>query len=193
MYTLSQLTTYTDLQLLHLIKQNHGLAWHVLLKRYQTITQRFIRSHINDPEVARDISQEILIKIYQHIHAFQRSASFKTWVFHITMNTLKNHYRSLRRQEILIYGSADEDKSPMFELIDANDPEAQVIAARMVEIFIQDMAHHNWQSCLSVLLFELYGHTYEEIARQTSRPLGTVRSRISRTRQLLARHFGCMG
>jgi len=147
---------------------------------------------LDDPGDAADVVQEVFLKIFRNIGSFRQDSSLKTWIYRIAVNEAKNHRRWFsrhRRQEIGLETDArgepderapnqwlpDPGRSP-FEL--ALDRETQeMIEAALLEV--------NPKFRAALVLREIEGLSYEEIAEVLEVSLGTVKSRILRGREAL--------
>lgn len=87
-------TSYSDEDLINLARQGDMEAYNLLLSRYNTKIQQIIHSHIQDRANVSDLAQEVLIKVYRYLHYFKEKSQFSTWLYRITQNTIKNHYRA---------------------------------------------------------------------------------------------------
>lgn len=177
-------TSYSDEHLVELARNGNNLAYNRLLERYNTKVHETICFYINDHSNAKDLTQEVLLKVYRHLHIFKEESLFSTWLFKITHNTIKNYYRSksLRLNSEAYY--ADEYYSSFY-----NSPEHQIINMEFsdqIEYAISKLSE-DLRVCYGMHIFE--GQTYEHIAKELDCPIGTVRSRIYRARKLLTNYF----
>ena len=88
-------TSYSDEDLVYLAQRGSKDAYNLLFARYNNKIQQIIYFHINDQSHVNDITQEVLIKVYRYLHYFKEKSQFSTWLYRITQNTIKNHYRSV--------------------------------------------------------------------------------------------------
>ncbi|MBN9229722.1 MAG: RNA polymerase subunit sigma [Legionella sp. 40-6] len=149
-----------------------------LLARYYHKIKKIVYYQLFDPSVAGDIVQEVLLKTFRYLHHFKQQSLFSTWVYRITHNTIKNHYRScsvLEQEDGPIHEVASSSQSPEFVVINLELGERLEMA---LSLLAEDL-----RVCLIMYLVE--GESYESIARKVDCPVGTVRSRIFRARQLL--------
>ncbi|HSQ28744.1 MAG TPA: sigma-70 family RNA polymerase sigma factor [Gemmatimonadaceae bacterium] len=165
-------------------------AFQELVERYQTRLLNFIYRTIGDREKAEDLVQEVFIRVYRHIHRFDRTKKFSTWVYTIASNLAKNELRNRSRNPLVLFqtikGNWDEDDRPLqFE-----DPSARpddMFRKRhlraLVEETVARLPEHHRQV---FVLRELEGKSYEEIAEITECNLGTVKSRLNRARTAFA-------
>src|SRR3979411_313479 len=92
-------------------------AFQELVERYQTRLLNFIYRTIGDREKAEDLVQEVFIRVYRHLHRFDRSKKFSTWVYTIASNLAKNELRNRSRNPLVLFqtmkGNWDDDDSPL--------------------------------------------------------------------------------
>jgi len=139
----------------------------------------------NGPD-AEEVAQEVFMKIYRNLKDFQFRSAFKTWVYRITVNTAINHYRKSAREvrDRVDYDNIIEslpDNRLAAEEVIKSDNEARLNA-------LLDMLNQEHKTCL--ILREIEGLSYQEIADTLKIPLNTVRSRLKRAREALLEEAG---
>ncbi|MCX5703209.1 MAG: sigma-70 family RNA polymerase sigma factor [Candidatus Omnitrophica bacterium] len=139
----------------------------------------------NSPD-AEEVTQDVFMKIYRNLKGFQFRSAFKTWVYRITVNTAINRYRKSKKEEKgrVDYDNIIEslpDSRLATEGVIQSDNEARLNA-------LLDMLSHEHKTCL--ILREIEGLSYQEIAVALKIPLNTVRSRLKRARQALLEKAG---
>ena len=161
-----------------------------LVERYQTRLLNFIFRTIGDRERAEDLVQEVFIRVYRHLHRFDPSKKFSTWVYTIASNLAKNELRNRSRNPLVFFQTIrknwqDEDRPLQFE--DAGSRPDDLYRKRhlreLVEQSVAQLPEHHRQV---FILRELEGKSYEEIAEITRCNLGTVKSRLNRARNAFA-------
>lgn len=176
-------TSYTDEYLVELARNGNELAWNSLLARYDHKIHQIINFHINDIQNAKDLAQEVLLKVYRYLRYFKDESQFSTWLYKITQNTIKNYYRTRSLQIDSEAQYAEEQYSIYY-----SSPEHQLINMefnKQIENAI-DRLSEDLRLCYGLHVFE--GNRYEDIAKKLDCPIGTVRSRIHRARKLVT-HF----
>jgi RNA polymerase sigma-70 factor (ECF subfamily) len=165
-------------------------AFQEIVERYQTRLLNFIYRTIGDREKAEDLVQEVFIRVYRHIHRFDRSKKFSTWVYTIASNLAKNELRNRSRNPLVLFqtmqgANDDEDRPLQFEDTTArpDDLFRRRHLRELVEETVAKLPEHHRQV---FVLRELEGKSYEEIAEITSCNLGTVKSRLNRARTAFA-------
>src|SRR4029078_2278155 len=165
-------------------------AFAELVDRYQTRLLNFIYRTIGDREKAEDLVQEVFIRVYPHIHRFDRTKKFSTGVYTISSNLAKNELRNRSRNPLVLFQTIrgnweDEDRPLQFE--DTRARPYDLFRKRhlraLVEETVAKLPKHHRQV---FVLRELEGKSYEEIAEITDCNLGTVKSRLNRARNAFA-------
>ncbi len=165
-------------------------AFTELVERYQTRLLNFIYRTIGDRDRAEDLVQEVFIRVYRHLHRFDRSKKFSTWVYTIASNLAKNELRNRSRNPLVLFqtmrgANEDEDRPLQFE--DTTSRPDDLFRRRHLRELVEDtvakLPEHHRQV---FVLRELEGKSYEEIAEITSCNLGTVKSRLNRARTAFA-------
>src|SRR5919106_1376421 len=165
-------------------------AFSELVDRYQTRLLNFIYRTIGDRDRAEDLVQEVFIRVYRHLHRFDRSKKFSTWVYTIASNLAKNELRNRSRNPLVLFQTVkknwdDEDRPLQFE--DATSrPDDMYRKRRLREVVEQSVAQLPEHHRSVFVLRELEGKSYEEIAEITGCNLGTVKSRLNRARTSFA-------
>src|SRR5258705_426758 len=161
-----------------------------LVTRYQTRLLNFVYRTIGDREKAEDLVQEVFIRVYRHLHRFDRSKKFSTWVYTIASNLAKNELRNRSRNPLVLFQTIkgnwdDEDRPLQFEDTTArpDDMYRKRHLRALVEDTVAKLPEHHRQV---FVLRELEGKSYEEIAEITDCNLGTVKSRLNRARNAFA-------
>jgi len=161
-----------------------------LVDRYQTRLLNFIYRTIGDREKAEDLVQEVFIRVYRHLHRFDRSKKFSTWIYTIASNLAKNELRNRSRNPLVLFqtirkGAQDDDRPLQFEdsSMRPDDLYRKRHLRELVESSVAQLPEHHREV---FVLRELEGKSYEEIAEITDTNLGTVKSRLNRARSSFA-------
>lgn len=166
-------------QLIDLALNGEAKAINHLISRYQTKIVLQIRAQVSDYSIAYDLAQEVNIKVFRYLPHFKRNSTFATWLYRITQNTIKNYFRSKKTELDSEYSSIDEAGD------DYNSPESNLIGVQLgqhLDKVFTDMPN-KLIHCFN--LYAIYGLSYEDIAKHLDCPVGTVRSRIHRVRNIL--------
>jgi RNA polymerase sigma-70 factor (ECF subfamily) len=165
-------------------------AFQELVERYQTRLLNFIYRTIGDREKAEDLVQEVFIRVYRHLHRFDRSKKFSTWAYTIASNLAKNELRNRSRNPLVLFQTVqksfqDDDRPLQFEDTTSR-PDDMYRKRHLREIVEETVAKLPEHHRNVFVLRELEGKSYEEIAEITDCNLGTVKSRLNRARTSFA-------
>src|SRR6185312_4509213 len=165
-------------------------AFEELVERYQLRLLNFVYRTIGDREKAEDLVQEVFIRVYRHLHRFDRGKKFSTWVYTIASNLAKNELRNRSRNPLVLFQAIkknwdDEDRPLQFEdhVSRPDDLYRKRHLRELVETSVARLPEHHRQV---FILRELEGKSYEEIAEITGCNLGTAKSRLNRARNAFA-------
>jgi RNA polymerase sigma-70 factor (ECF subfamily) len=187
-------TESTDKELVKRVQKGDKGAFDLLVLKYEHKIVNLVMRYVRDPELALDISQEAFIKAYRALPRFRGDSAFYTWLYRIAVNTAKNFLAAQRRR-------------PMDIELDLQDPEQYGLHAKLKETDTPEAVtlSHELQETLeraiealpddlrtAIILRELDGMSYEEIAETMDCPVGTVRSRIFRARDAIGKKVGSL-
>lgn len=172
------------------------LTFEEVFERYSSMVFGLVLHILGDREEAQDVSQEVFLTIYQKIDTFRGESSLKTWIYCIAVHRAANRFRwwnRLRRRGTV---SLEEhlSKSPERELFCSlrssilSPEDALLIQEEHAEIE-RLLLELPMQQRVAVIMRDMEGLSYEEIAESMQISLGTVKSRIARGRETLKRHF----
>ncbi len=164
-------------------------AFGELFRRYSERLLNFIDRIIRDRERSEDLVQETFVRIHRHLHRFDQSRQFSTWIYTIATNLARNELRNRSRApRLLFHGSADDDSwSPSLQFEDTrNRPEDMYRRRYLADVINQSIARMPDRLRDVFVLRELEAKSYEEIATITRCNPGTVKSRLNRARQRFA-------
>ncbi len=164
-------------------------AFDQLVSKYQRKLGRLLSRFIRDPAEVEDVAQEAFIKAYRALPSFRGDSAFYTWLYRIGINTAKNYLVSQGRRAPTST-DFDADEAEGFEdaaqLRDINTPESMLMSKQIGETVNAAMEALPEELRTAIVLREIEGHSYEEIAQMMNCPIGTVRSRIFRAREAVA-------
>ena len=162
-------------------------AFDLLVVKYQQRLINLIMRYVHDHSEAMDVAQESFIKAYRALPKFRGDSAFYTWLYRIAINTAKNHMVAARRRPLAY--SEDIDDPERYEwhssLQDKDSPEAQVLGEELRETVETAISSLTDDLRTAIMLRELDGLSYDEIAQAMDCPVGTVRSRIFRAREAI--------
>ncbi|MBF0095817.1 MAG: sigma-70 family RNA polymerase sigma factor [Magnetococcales bacterium] len=168
-------------------------AFELLVRQYQSKVSTIISRYVDDPDKVRDLVQETWIKAYRALSGFRGDSSFFTWLYRIATNVTKNHWLSAGKTvPISELEEEFEGEYVLPQLHDHETPERQLLRKEMLENVQAAIESLVPSMKKAILLRDVQGLSYEEIAEVLDCPVGTVRSRIFRGRQEIAnrmRHY----
>lgn len=166
-------------------------AFGILVDRYDIRLVNFVYRTIGDRERAQDLVQETFIRVYRHLHRFDTTRKFSTWIYTIASNLAKNELRNRSRNPLVFFQTIkknwEADHRPLEWEDNSFRPDdlyRKRHLRRVVEEAVGQLPEHHR---VVFVLREFQGKTYEEIAQITAVNLGTVKSRLNRARNNFAR------
>jgi len=174
-----------DLGLVKRVKAGDYQAFDLLVLKYQSRLISTAFKYVKDIQIAEDITQESLIKSFKSIHSFREDSSFYTWVYRITVNTAKNFLISKKRKDELLQTDLSEEGSIDIESVNADSPDEIFDATELQSIITHTLNQLGEETKTALTLREFEGLSYEQIAEVVNCPVGTVRSRIFRGREVI--------
>lgn len=173
-----------DEDLIVQVQQGRRRAYDELVARYKGRLFSFILRMVKDPDLAEELTQETLIRVYIHAAKYREIARFSTWVFTIATNLVRNkmRQRSRRPWTVSLNPAPDDDEMPIDPADDRADASAEIQRAELAELINEATARIPEKYRVPFLLREVEQLSYEEIQQVTGLKLGTVRSRINRAR-----------
>ncbi|MCB1955914.1 MAG: RNA polymerase sigma factor RpoE [Rhodocyclaceae bacterium] len=178
-----------DQRLVERVQRGDKQAFGLLVSKYQRKLMRLLSRLIRDAGEVEDVAQETFIKAYRALPSFRGDSAFYTWLYRIGINTAKNYLVSQGRRAPTSTGF-DSEEAESFEegeqLRDINTPERMLLSKQIGETVESAMQALPEELRTAIVLRELEGLSYEEIAGIMDCPIGTVRSRIFRAREAIA-------
>ena len=177
----------TDKEIIERVKNGDKNAYDLLVLKYQqrviNLISRFVKNHAD----ALDVSQETFIKAYKALPNFRGESAFYTWLYRIAVNTAKNHLtvqsRKITKSD---YDVAEiEQIEGNMTLTEQTTPENLLIKDELQETILNTIENLPEDLKSAIMLREIEGLSYEEIAAVMECPVGTVRSRIFRARETI--------
>jgi RNA polymerase sigma-70 factor (ECF subfamily) len=178
-----------DQKLVEKAQRGDKKAFGMLVEKYQRRLNRLLSRMVRDQSEIEDIVQDSFIKAYRAINNFRGDSAFYTWLYRIGINTAKNHLVKLGKRPKAM-NEVDIEEIENFE--DAPDlrnhetPESSMMSSEIVASVNQTIAALPSELREAISLREMDGLSYEEIADLMNCPIGTVRSRIFRAREVIA-------
>lgn len=182
----------SDAALVKRVQQGDRKAFDLLVLKYQHKITKLIMRYVRDPSEALDVAQDAFLKAYRAMPRFRGDSAFYTWMYRIAINTAKNHLVAAKRRpvdfEIDIQDDEPFDASHLLK--DGDTPEGLVLSEEINQTVQQAIADLPPDLRTAIVLREMEGMSYEEIAQTMECPVGTVRSRIFRAREAIDRKIG---
>lgn len=179
----------SDGLLVERVQAGERQAFDLLVSKYQRRLMRLVSRIVHDPAEAEDVVQESFIKAYRALPHFRGDSAFYTWLYRIGINTAKNFLVTQSRRTPTS-SEIDAEGAEVFDegdhLRDINTPESMLASKQIAETVNAAMDALPIDLRTAILLREIEGMTYEEISESMSCPIGTVRSRIFRAREVIA-------
>lgn len=174
-----------DLGLVRRAKAGDYQAFDLLVLKYQSRLISTAFRFVKDIHIAEDLVQESFIKSFNSLASFREDSSFYTWIYRITVNTSKNFLVSKKRKNELLSSDISEDQTYEIEYEDTDTPEDLLQASQLKKLITETIDQLGEDTKTALTLRELDGLSYEEIAKVVNCPVGTVRSRIFRGREVV--------
>ena len=183
-------TNFSDKQLVAKSQQGDKRAFDMLVMRYQNRLSAVISRYCKSSLDTEDIVQEAFIKAYRGIGNFRGDSAFYTWLCRIGINVAKNHLISSARHLRASETSSTEEMENIYdsgsgfteEVITA---EGNIFGDELIDIIQSALSSLPEELRIALTLREIEGLSYDDIASMMGCPIGTVRSRIFRAREVL--------
>jgi RNA polymerase sigma-70 factor (ECF subfamily) len=178
-----------DQQLVERAQRGDKHAFELLVAKYQRKLARLLSRLIRDPAEVEDVAQEAFIKAYRALPSFRGESAFYTWLYRIGINTAKNYLVAMGRRAPTTTEFDSEDAENFDDgdqLRDVNTPENELMSKQIAQTVNATMEALPEELRTAIVLREIDGLSYEEIATVMNCPIGTVRSRIFRARETIA-------
>lgn len=176
-------------------RSQHGdvHAFNQLVLCYQQTTYSFILRMLGNADVAADVTQDTFIAAFRGIASFHRGSSFRAWLLRIASNTVYDHWRRVQRRPAESLDQlVDEEESRGINLLNTlaatgldQNPEERLLNQELQTLLQRGLQELPPDQRTAIILCDIEGLSYEEIAESTQAALGTVRSRIARGRARL--------
>jgi RNA polymerase sigma-70 factor (ECF subfamily) len=181
----------SDSQIVQAFLRGEARAFGELVERYDKRLLNFVYRTVGDRERAQDLVQETFVRVYRHLHRFDQTKKFSTWIYTIASNLAKNELRNRSRNPLVLFQTIKKHWEADHRPLEWEDPKLRpddLFRKRHLKELVENAVaqlpeHHR----IVFVLRELEGKTYEEIAEITGCNLGTVKSRLNRARNNFAR------
>ncbi|MBL3588458.1 MAG: RNA polymerase sigma factor RpoE [Gammaproteobacteria bacterium (ex Lamellibrachia satsuma)] len=176
-----------DQELVIRVQQGDKKAFDVLVLKYQQKIANLVSRYIRDSHEVLDVTQEAFIKAYRALPRFRGESAFYTWLYRIAINTAKNYLVAQGRRPPSwdVEPETAEQLDEGSRLKEYGTPENHVLTEEITTTVQHAIDALPEDLRTAIILRELEGMSYEEIAEAMSCPVGTVRSRIFRAREAI--------
>ncbi len=176
-----------DQLLVERVQKGDKRAFDLLIQKYQHRIVSLVSRYVSDSSEAQDVAQEAFIKAYRAIGRFRGDSAFYTWLYRIAINTAKNWIVARnRRPPASDIDAVDAEQYGMSgRLKDISTPENEMLREEIERTVYGTIAELPEDLRTAIMLREMDGMSYEEIATTMECPIGTVRSRIFRAREAI--------
>jgi RNA polymerase sigma factor (sigma-70 family) len=163
-------------------------AYATLMKRYKKAVYFMILKMIRDADDAEDLTMEAFAKAFRNLHKFKKDYTFSTWLFRIATNNTIDFIRKKKLKTMSLNTTMNDDSGNSVNIDvegDDNNPQDEFIKSQrieMVRIFV-DKLPAKYRKLVQLRYFDEL--SYEEIAQELEKPLGTVKAQLHRSRELL--------
>jgi len=181
-----------DQQLVERVQRGDKAAFDLLVAKYQRKIFRLLSRLIRDTAEIEDVAQEAFVKAYRALPNFRGESAFYTWLYRIAINTAKNYLVSQGRRAPTTTDADIEDAETFDDgdhLRDLNTPDSMLLSKQVAEAVNRAIDKLPEDLRTAIVLREIEGLSYEEIAETMNCPIGTVRSRIFRAREAIAQEL----
>ena len=178
----------TDESLVRAVLSGDRDRFELLVERYQTRLVNYLYRMVRNLEEAHDLTQEVFIRVYQALDRYDSQYRFSTWLFRVAQNAAIDVIRKRRIQLVPLTRRADEGSEATvdLELPDGQPTALESLQGRELDASIRAAIDTLPWEYRELILLRHYGElAYEEIAEVKAMPLGTVKNKLFRARQML--------
>src|SRR5690606_17999881 len=176
-----------DAELVARVQEGDKRAFDLLVLKYQRKIMRLLARMLRDPDEVEDVAQETFVKAYRALPQFRGDSAFYTWLYRIAINTARNWQAASGRRPNTISNVIDTEEGETFNqidnLTDISTPESLMASRQIVDTVNRAIDALPEELRTAIVLREIEGMSYEDIAQAMDCPIGTVRSRIFRARE----------
>jgi len=158
-----------------------------LVAEHQRMVFQLAINLLGDRDEALDLSQEVFLRVFRTIHSFRGQSALRTWIYRIAVNQARNRHRFWRRRHRADQVSLDEHVATHGEFLSGGEvrPDRVLAQKELAERLKSALDHLPFDQRTAIVLREIDGLSYEEIAYSLGVAVGTVKSRLTRARQAL--------
>jgi RNA polymerase sigma-70 factor (ECF subfamily) len=158
-----------------------------IVSEHHRMVMQLAMNLLGDRDEALDLSQEVFLRVFRTIHRFRCQSSLRTWIYRIAVNQARNRHRFWRRRRRADQVSLDQHVAKHGELVSDGEltPDRVLAQKELADRLHRAFDHLPFDQRTVVILREIDGLSYEEIAYSLGLAVGTVKSRLTRGRQAL--------
>jgi RNA polymerase sigma-70 factor (ECF subfamily) len=158
-----------------------------LVAEHQRMVVQLAMNLLGDHDEALDLSQEVFLRVFRTIHRFRGQSSLRTWIYRIAVNQARNRHRFWRRRHRADQVSIDEHVAAHGEFLSGGDvtPDRMLAQKELAARLQRALDSLPFDQRTAIVLREVDGLSYEEIAFSLGVAIGTVKSRLTRARRAL--------
>ena len=178
----------SDNDIVKRVQQGDKEAYNILVLRYQHKVIDIAFKYVNNYVDANDVAQEAFIRAYRALHNFRGESAFFTWLYRIVINTAKSFLEQNQKHRYSVDIDApdfDSQQDVRGLLVSHESPDSLIESEELQQVITQAMNELPPDLKRAIVLREVDGLSYEDIAAVMDSPIGTVRSRIFRARQFI--------
>lgn len=184
------LPTDPDAELVRLAQAGDARAFEALVVKYQRRIARHVARYVRHSGDVEDVVQDAFIRAHRGLGSFRGDSAFFSWLYRIATNAALSHLKRAPG-EVLLGDDVPEERADGFEpgVSDAENPERTLMAKQIGETVQRALAKLQPDLAEALMLYEVESKPYSEIAEMLNIPIGTVRTRIFRAREFIARRL----
>jgi RNA polymerase sigma-70 factor, ECF subfamily len=158
-----------------------------LVAEHQRMVVQLAVNLLGDREEALDLSQEVFLRVFRTIGRFRGQSSLRTWIYRIAINQARNRHRFWRRRHRADQVSLDQHVAAHGEFVSAGEarPDRMLAQKELAARLQSALDHLPFDQRIAIVLREIDGLSYDEIAYSLGVAVGTVKSRLTRARHAL--------
>lgn len=173
----------SDEKLIARFQDGDNYAYDLLVKRYKDPLLNFIYRFLSNQTEAEDVLQETFLRLYKNKHYYKEVAKFSTWIYTIAGNLAKTELRKRKRRRFFSISQHTTDDDKDYEIPDTTHNPERDANSQITDQIIQraiDKLSPKFKEV--IILRDIQGFSYDEIAETLQVPLGTIKSRVNRAR-----------
>lgn len=178
-----------DQRLVRRLQAGDTQAFETLVNRHKDRVLRMLVRILGDRQEAEDVAQDVFIAVFRHIHRFRGDARFQTWLLRIAANACRTRLKYLKRRahdrRISLSQGAEDSQPSLILPSTVPTPEALAMGTRLEAAIADELTQLDPEHRLLIVLRDVEGLPYDEVARVTGLAIGTVKSRLHRARTAL--------